>query len=78
MANKMVVMSLLSDMIADAPFAEVGFRNQVQFLQQFQGAIDSGYIGIGVTTVQLLVNLFSTDMPVGIVKRLDDQHALER
>jgi hypothetical protein len=75
-ANEVMVMSLPGDMIADAPFAEIGFGNEIQLFQQLQSAIDGGYIGVRIAFVQLLVDVLGADVPVGIVKCLNDQHAL--
>jgi hypothetical protein len=78
LADEVMVVSLLGNVIAHTSFAEVGLRDQIQFLQKFQSAIDRRYVGTGITTVQLLVELFGADVPVGIVERLDDQHTLRR
>jgi len=70
------MMSFFSNVIADTAFAEVGLRNQVQFLQQLESPIDSRYVGIRVTTVQLLIDFLGADVLIGIMKCLDNQHAL--
>jgi hypothetical protein len=51
MANEVMVMPLLSSVIADTTLAEVGLRDQIQFLQQLQSAINGRYIGVGIATV---------------------------
>jgi len=76
LADEMMVMSFLGCMITDITFPKVGLSNQIKLLQQFQCAIDSGYVGIGITPVKLLIQFFGADMSVRIVKHLDDQHPL--
>jgi len=77
LADEMVVTALLGDVIPDAAFSKVGLGDQAQFLEQFQGSVHSRYVDVRVTATELPVYLLGTDVPVGVVKSLNDQHPLE-